>query len=118
MNYFNDFGLQEETNVAVTPCRAGCINVTPAPAVGAADSGGWINGESNRKSRRRGFSGLFHPSLPDFCDRNSFALLDIGNDVCEAEHQEFQEEVTHSDMSRSLVFIVVDSIVSILGDHI
>lgn len=79
------------------------------------ESGGWINGESNRKSRRCAFRGSSHPSLPDFCDRNSFAELHVGDDTCEAEHHEFEEEITHSDMTRRLVFIVVDSICPFWG---
>lgn len=50
------------------------------------ESAAWINGESDGKSRKCAFRGLFHLSFPDFCDRNSFAVLDVGDDS-EAEQE-------------------------------
>lgn len=66
---------------AVTPCRTRGINVTPASAVGdirdlsVTDNGVWINGVSNRTSRRCAFRGSPHPSLPDFCEGNNLLMM-------------------------------------------
>lgn len=72
--------------------EADILMFTSAPPVGdmrkssVADGGAGINGESDGKSRKCAFRGLSHLSIPDFCDRDSFTVLDVGDDS-EAEHE-------------------------------